>query len=92
MLRENGNKIFVGLFGGAMLVLALLMFVGCGEDPVCTDTGVDMDTLIETGETGTTETGTTETGETGTTGATETGDTGTTGTTETGDTGMTATE
>ena len=63
MLRENGNKIFAGLFGGAMLVLALLMFVGCGEDPVCTDTGVDMDTLIETGDTGTT--GTTETGDTG---------------------------
>lgn len=89
MLRENGNKIFVGLFGGAILALGLIMFAGCGDDPACTDTGVDTD-VSETGitETGTTETGTTETGttETGTTetGTTETGDTGV----ETGDTGV----
>ena len=73
MIRENGNKIFAGLFGGAMLVLALFMFMGCGEDPVCTDTGTDTFVTTETTET-------TETSETGDTGTTETGDTGMTAT------------
>jgi len=65
MLSENNNnKYFVALFVGAAAVIGLLMFVGCGDDPVCGDTG------LEVVDTGTVETGT-ETGDTGT----DTGDT-----------------
>ena len=63
MLSEN-NKYFVALFVGAAAVIGLLMFVGCGDDPACGDTG------LEVVDTGTVETGT-ETGDTGT----DTGDT-----------------
>jgi hypothetical protein len=65
MLSENNNnKYFVALFVGAAAVIGLLMFVGCGDDPACGDTG------LEVVDTGTVETGT-ETGDTGT----DTGDT-----------------
>jgi|10_taG_2_1085330.scaffolds.fasta_scaffold18519_2 hypothetical protein len=70
MLSENNNnKYFVALFVGAAAVIGLLMFVGCGDDPACGDTGLE---VVDTGtvETGTVETGT-ETGDTGT----DTGDT-----------------
>ena len=55
MLSETDTYVIV-LFFGAFAVPRMLMFVGCSDDPVRGDTG------LEVVDTGTVETGTVETG------------------------------
>jgi len=65
MLSETDTYVIV-LFFGAFAVPRMLMFVGCSDDPVRGDTGLEIveteivETGIETGDTGT-DTGGTDT-------------------------------